>query len=77
MSNAIGRLIAALIFLALAGVFVTQVTEQHLRTWDKVMEAVGWTDSHREINAVHQAPGYGKSDKTETPAQPGAGLEDG
>jgi hypothetical protein len=78
MTNAlIGRLIAAVIFLALAGVFVTQFTEQHVRTWDKVMEAVGWSDSHRELNAVHQDPGYGKSGETETPAQPGAGMEDG
>ena len=78
MSNAlIGRLIAAVIFLALAGVFATQFTQEHVRTWDKVMEAVGWSDRHRARNAVHQAPGYGKSGDAETPAQPGAGMDDG
>ena len=46
-------------------------------TWQQVMESLGWADNHRELNAVHQDPGYGKSGETETPTQPGAGTGDG
>ncbi|MBK1697072.1 hypothetical protein [Rhodovibrio salinarum] len=74
MSSAlIGRLIAAVIFLALVGVFYTQFTQEHARTWEKVMDAVGLGDGYSELNAVNQPPAYGKDAETETPAQPGAG----
>jgi len=60
MSNAlIGRLIAAVIFLVVAGIFVTQFTDQHVRTWTHVMQAVGWAESNRELNSLYQDEGYG------------------